>query len=121
MQTEVLALDPHAPDPVALRRAARILREGGLVAFPTETVYGLGADALNAQAVGRIFSVKGRPPTNPVIVHLAHPLDATHLAQSWPANAERLARRFWPGPLSLVVTKSERIPGIVTAGGPTVA
>jgi L-threonylcarbamoyladenylate synthase len=102
-------------------RAAAVLRAGGLVAFPTETVYGLGAHALDADAVRRIFDAKGRPATNPVIVHAADAAAARRLAASWPDRAERLAERFWPGPLTLVVARSATVPDVVTAGGPTVA
>ena len=96
------------------------LRAGELVAFPTETVYGLGANALNPDAVARIFEAKGRPATNPLIVHVADVAAARALAGDWPAEAGALAARFWPGPLTLVVPKAEAVPDIVTAGGPTV-
>lgn len=121
MSTEVLHVDAIWPDPGALQRASTILREGGLVAFPTETVYGLGGNALNPEAVLKIFIAKGRPPVNPVIVHIARAEDARPLVQSWPRAAELLAERFWPGPLTLVLVKSNRVPDLVTAGGPTVA
>jgi len=97
------------------------LRRGGLVAFPTETVYGLGADALDAEAVERIYTAKGRPPTNPVIVHVPDTSMARTLTASWPANAEALAQTFWPGPLTLVLPKADAVPDIVTAGRATVA
>src|SRR5216684_2528463 len=93
--------DPDAMQPID--RAVEILRTGGLVAFPTETVYGLGADATNASAVRRIFATKGRPDTNPLIVHVPDASVARRYAQHWPAAADALARRFWPGPLTLVV------------------
>ncbi|MGA7295459.1 MAG: L-threonylcarbamoyladenylate synthase [Terriglobales bacterium] len=101
-------------------RAARILRAGGLVAFPTETVYGLGANALDAEAVGRIYAVKRRPATSPLIVHVGSIEMAQSLAGNWPEAADRLARKFWPGPLTLVVEKKAAIPDIVTAGLMTV-
>ena len=101
-------------------RAASLIRSGRLVAFPTETVYGLGANALDAAAVERIFAAKGRPRTSPLIVHVDSVEMARGLALSWPAAAELLARRYWPGPLTLVVLKEARIPDIVTAGLPTV-
>ena len=101
-------------------KAVQILKAGGLVAFPTETVYGLGADATNAAAVRRIFEAKGRPATNPVIVHVADQSVAKRYAGEWPEEAEKLARRFWPGPLTLVVPTSDAIAGEVTAGGKTV-
>jgi len=121
MQTEVIRVDRDHPDPAVIARAAAILRAGGLVAFPTETVYGLGANALDPAAVTRIFTAKGRPATNPLIVHVPNAAAASTLAASWPETAARLARRFWPGPLTLVVNKTDRVPDIVTAGGATVA
>ena len=100
--------------------AAEAIRAGRLVAFPTETVYGLGANALDAAAVVRIFIAKGRPRTSPLIVHVDSIEMARSLAADWPDAAEILARRYWPGPLTLVVSKLPRIPDIVTAGLPTV-
>ena len=114
MHTEVLAVDARAPEPVRVARAAAVLRGGGLVAFPTETVYGLGALALDADAVRRIFAAKGRPAENPLIVHIADISEVSQVAGAWPDAAGRLARRFWPGPLTLVVprgTTSVRGPG----------
>lgn len=108
-------------DERAIDTAVGILREGGLVAFPTETVYGLGADATNARAVARVFELKGRPANNPLIVHVLGMDAASELVDRWPAAAEKLARRFWPGPLTLVLPRNARIPDIVCAGGPTVA
>jgi L-threonylcarbamoyladenylate synthase len=105
----------------AIEQAANILRRGGLVAFPTETVYGLGANALDAAAVARIFEAKGRPATNPIIVHIANASQVPQVATAWPAIAAKLAERFWPGPLTLVLPKHANVPDIVTAGGPTVA
>lgn len=102
-----------------LEEAARLIREGRLVAFPTETVYGLGANALDARAVQRIFEVKGRPPTSPVIVHVCSVEMARNLAAAWPEKAAQLAARFWPGPLTLVLPKQPSIPDNVTAGLPT--
>ncbi len=103
-----------------IRHAAKLIREGKLVAFPTETVYGLGANALDARAVEKIFHVKGRPSTSPLIVHVESREAAPGLVTVWPATAEKLAREFWPGPLTLVLPKRERIPDIVTAGLPAV-
>lgn len=108
-------------DPALLERAAQILRQGGLVAFPTETVYGLGANALDPAAVQRIFTAKGRPSTNPLIVHVADAQAARVCVSAWPPTAEQLSRAFWPGPLTLVLPKSAAIPDIVTAGLPAVA
>lgn len=103
-----------------VERAAALIRAGRLVAFPTETVYGLGANALDADAVARIFAVKGRPRSSPVIVHVASVEMARGLAAEWPEAAEVLARRYWPGPLTLVVRKTAQVPDIVTAGLATV-
>lgn len=105
----------------ALDRAAEILRSGGLVAIPTETVYGLAANALDEHAVEAIFRAKGRPASNPLIVHVADTAMARSLAGAWPETAERVAAALWPGPVTVVVPCGRAIPGIVTAGGPTVA
>jgi L-threonylcarbamoyladenylate synthase len=121
MKTAVLAVDPRAPEPGVIAQAAAVLRGGGLVAFPTETVYGLGAHALDAAAVGRIFQAKGRPAHNPLIVHAANAAAAAKVAGAWPEGAARLAGRFWPGPLTLVLPRGLAVPDAVTAGGPTVA
>ena len=121
MHTEVLVVDAQAPQAERIALAAAVLRSGGLVAFPTETVYGLGALALDADAVRRIFAAKGRPANNPVIVHVAEIAEAVGIAAEWPDAAERLARRFWPGPLTLVVPRGAVVPDVTTAGGPTVA
>ncbi len=103
-----------------IEQAARIIREGGLVVFPTETVYGLGANALDAHAVRKIYELKGRPSNSPLIVHVDSVEQARELAAEWPPEAERLAREYWPGPLTLVVPKKAAIPDDVTAGLPTV-
>src|SRR5437763_8542920 len=108
-------------DSAAIASAADVLRSGGLVAFPTETVYGLGANALDADAVGRIFAAKGRPAANPIIVHVADAAGVGAVVADWPDAAARLAERFWPGPLTLVLPKRDAVPDVVTAGGPTVA
>ena len=105
----------------AIHRAAEIIKKGGIVAFPTETVYGLGADAFNALAVARIFEVKGRPYFDPLIVHVASQDDMEKLVKEIPSNAKKLTERFWPGPLTVVLLKGDHIPDIVTAGLPTVA
>jgi L-threonylcarbamoyladenylate synthase len=120
-RTEVLPVNPVTPEPAAIARAAAVLRAGGLVAFPTETVYGLGANALDAAAVARIFAAKGRPASNPLIVHLADAADLPRVAGTPNAVAARLAARFWPGPLTLVLPRAAGVPDAVTAGGPTVA
>jgi L-threonylcarbamoyladenylate synthase len=103
-----------------LDRAIDLLRAGRLVAFPTETVYGLGADATNADAVKRIFAAKGRLPTNPLIVHVADATIARRYVTAWPPAADQLAAAFWPGPLTLVLPKSPAIAPEATAGGLTV-
>jgi L-threonylcarbamoyladenylate synthase len=108
-------------DPQTIRQAAEIIKRGGIVAFPTETVYGLGADAFNPLAVARIFEVKKRPSFDPLIVHVADPADVKKLAKETPSNAKKLIERFWPGPLTIVLLKEENIPDIVTAGLPTLA
>jgi L-threonylcarbamoyladenylate synthase len=108
--------------PASIPRAAAILRAGGLVAFPTETVYGLGARADDEAAVRRIFEAKGRPPGNPLIVHVRGAAEAALLAEGWSEEAARLAEAFWPGPLTLVVPRQKgRVADAATAGGPTVA
>jgi L-threonylcarbamoyladenylate synthase len=104
----------------SLTKAADLLRAGRLVAFPTETVYGLGANALDPDAVRRIFEAKGRPMSSPLIVHVPSIEMARELALVWPDAAEKLARRFWPGPLTIVVPKKPHVPDIVTAGLPSV-
>lgn len=110
-----------APDPEMIRCAAALIQSGKLVAFPTETVYGLGANALDAAAVQKIFRVKGRPASSPLIVHV-HSLEAARdLVTHWPPAAEELAGKFWPGPLTIVLAKRGFIPDIVTASLPTVA
>jgi L-threonylcarbamoyladenylate synthase len=118
--TELYAVESARPDPTSIARAAAVLRAGGLVAFPTETVYGLGANALDPVAVKRIFAAKGRPVNNPLIVHVASVAAARELVADWPETAEQLAARFWPGPLTLVLPKREIVPDIVTAGAATV-
>jgi len=116
----VLPVDPASPDPEVIAAAAKRIRAGELVAFPTETVYGLGAHALDPLAVRKIFLAKGRPATNPVIVHVADPAAARALSSAWPAVADTLAERFWPGPLTLVVPALDTIPADVRAGLPSV-
>ena len=109
------------PDPVRIEEAAALLRAGELVAFPTETVYGLGADAQNPAAVARIFAAKGRPASHPLIVHVSGLIAARGWAATLPDAAVRLAEAFWPGPLTLVVPKGRRVPAIVTGGQDSVA
>ena len=120
MDTEIIATNDASLFATAVARAAELLRAGQLVALPTETVYGLAANAWNADAVRRIFEVKGRPPQNPIIVHVADLELARRCVSDWPPLAARLAAAFWPGPLTLVLPRSTEIPEIVTAGGRTV-
>jgi L-threonylcarbamoyladenylate synthase len=103
-----------------IQKAAEILRSGGLVVFPTETVYGLGANALDPAAVRKIYALKGRPPASPLIVHVSGVDQARQFAAEWPEAADGLAREYWPGPLTLVVPKKSAIPDEVTAGLNTV-
>ena len=117
----MIPIDATAPEASAINDAAEILRRGGLVAFPTETVYGLGANALDASAVARIFAAKGRPSYNPLIVHVPTEAAARELTSEWPESASRLARAFWPGPLTMVLRKQSVVPDIVTAGLDSVA
>lgn len=119
--TRVFSVDSVAPDPSAVAEAAATLRRGGLVAFPTETVYGLGAHALDTAAVRRIFDAKGRPATDPLIVHLARTDHLTDVAAHVPDVVHRLAATFWPGPLTIVLPRGARVPLDVTAGLDTVA
>ncbi len=107
--------------PEAIAEGVRALASGNPVAFPTETVYGLGADATDASAVERVFRMKGRPSHNPLIVHVSGPEMAQSVAADWPIAAKQLAHAHWPGPLTLVLPKADSIPPIVNAGGPTVA
>jgi L-threonylcarbamoyladenylate synthase len=117
----LVRVDSEHPDPAVIERAADLLRRGRLVAFPTETVYGLGANALDAAAVARIYEAKGRPSYNPLIVHLAEIAQVSSVATDWTETAERLASAFWPGPLTLVLPKTDVVPESVTAGLRTVA
>src|SRR5579863_6912865 len=98
---------------ISIKEAAERIRAGEVVAFPTETVYGLGANALDAAAVAKIYELKGRPATSPLIVHVASMEMARTLVTAWPPEAEQLARRYWPGPLTLVLPKTSEIPDIV--------
>ncbi|MEM1990072.1 MAG: L-threonylcarbamoyladenylate synthase [Candidatus Bathyarchaeia archaeon] len=120
-KTIVLKVDCENPEREKITLAANVIREGGLVAFPTETVYGLGADALNPEAVRNIYLVKMRPPDNPIIVHVARKEDVYRLAAEVPESAEKLMSRFWPGPLTLVLRASDIVPRVTTGGLDTVA
>ena len=108
-------------DLTAIQRAAEVLRAGGLVGLPTETVYGLGANALDEKAVACIFEAKGRPQDNPLIVHVCDYAMMHPLVQSFPKNAQRLTKAYWPGPLTIVLPRTQKIPAMVSAGLPTVA
>lgn len=121
METRFVRVDPLAMDERVLESCAGVLRSGGLVAFPTETVYGLGANALMPDAVKRIFEAKGRPQDNPLIVHVSRPEAVPPLVREIPHAAARLMEVFWPGPLTLLFAKSDLVPDVVTAGLDTVA
>ena len=118
--TRVVAIDSAAPDRNTIVEAAAIIRAGQLVAFPTETVYGLGADALSPMGLGRIYAVKGRPPDNPLILHVGSPEQLPLIVADIPTVAYRLMQAFWPGPLTLILPKTSRVPDLATAGLATV-
>ncbi len=109
------------PTQANIQKAAKIIAKGGLVAFPTETVYGLGANALDSRAVQKIFKAKGRPSDNPLIVHIATMKELEMVAREVPDVAKKLMKKFWPGPLTFVLQKTSKVPDSVTAGGKTVA
>jgi L-threonylcarbamoyladenylate synthase len=117
---EILPTDSREKFDAAVRRAAELLRTGQVVALPTETVYGLAANAFDKAAVQKIFEIKGRPSSNPIILHVASREQAQACVTEWTDAAEKLAKSFWPGPLTIVLLKSPKVPEIVTAGGPTV-
>lgn len=119
--TRVLSVHPEEPDADLIEEAAELLRVGQLVVFPTETVYGLGADALQTQAIERIFAAKGRPFSDPLIVHIADRAEWQSLVTTIPPVALKLAQAFWPGPLTLILPASQRVPRLITAGLPNVA
>lgn len=121
MTTRVLRVDADQPDPAVIEQAAQALKQGRLVAFPTETVYGLGANALDPAAVARIFEAKGRPATDPLIVHIAHIGQLSMCASHVPPAARKLGLAFWAGPLTIILPKKPQIPDSVTAGLPSVA
>jgi len=121
MKTLVLKVDPQEPDIEKVRLSADFIKKGGLVAFPTETVYGLGADALNGEAVLSLFRVKRRPLDNPPIVHICDVKDVYRLAEMVPFRAKALMERFWPGPLTLIFKQSEVVPDVTVAGLDTIA
>ncbi len=119
--TRVFRVDPFRPDPEVIGYAAGVIRGGGLVVFPTETVYGLGASAFDSRAVERIYAVKGRPLDNPVIVHICDLGQLELVASRVPEEAYRLVERLWPGPLTILLPRSPKVPNVVTAGLDTVA
>lgn len=121
MQTNILEINPKKPQLSKIRQAASVIRGGGLVAFPTETVYGLGANALNPTAVKKIFEAKKRPSDNPLIVHIYDKNDIYLLTRDIPEVADRLIRRFWPGPLTIVLKKSRIVPSVTSGGLDTIA
>lgn len=121
MQTKTLRINPKNPSISQIRQAAKIIKSGGVVAFPTETVYGLGANALDSKSVRKIFAAKGRPSDNPLIVHISDIAEVGILADNIPNTAYDLMERFWPGPLTIVLKKSKIVPKIVTGGLDTVA
>ena len=120
MQTEKFIVDKDHPDQKIMQRAADLLKQGGLVAFPTETVYGLGANGLDAQAVAKIYQAKGRPSDNPLILHIANQQELRQLVTEIPANAQVLIDKYWPGPLTVVLKKTTIVPAIVSGGLDTV-
>lgn len=121
METKILKIDPDRVEKEEMKEAARLIEQGELVAFPTETVYGLGADALRPEASAKIYAAKGRPSDNPLIVHIADFTDMERVAREIPDSARKLAEAFWPGPLTMVVWKSEAVPSTTTGGMETVA
>jgi L-threonylcarbamoyladenylate synthase len=121
LDTIVVKIDPVSPESEAINTAAEVLKRGGLVAFPTETVYGLAADALNPEAIKMVFLAKGRPSDNPMIVHVAELKHLEVLTEDIPPRAKALIDVFWPGPLTLIFKKSSEVPAVVTGGQETVA
>jgi L-threonylcarbamoyladenylate synthase len=121
IETKILHISPQEPESELIKRAADVLRAGGLVAFPTETVYGLGADVLNLDAVKKVFEAKGRPSDNPLIVHIAAAKQLEDIVDEMPDKGKTLADTFWPGPLTLVMKRTILISDLVTAGLDTVA
>lgn len=121
MQTKILKINSKNPQISKIRQAAKIIKSGNLVAFPTETVYGLGANALDSKSVKKIFIAKGRPSDNPLIIHISNSEDLKMLVEKIPDAAHKLIKKFWPGPLTLVLKKSKKVPKITTGGINTVA
>lgn len=121
MKTKIIKINPKKPEISKIKKSANIIKKGGLVAFPTETVYGLGANGLNKNAVKKIFKAKGRPQDNPLILHISNINQLSSLVEKIPKNAEKLIKKFWPGPLTIILKKSKKVPEIITAGLDSVA
>jgi len=121
METRILKVNPENPEEEKISQAAGVISDGGLVAFPTETVYGLGADGLNEEAVKKIFSAKSRPQDNPLIVHVSRLEQVEELVREIPEKAKKLMKEFWPGPLTLIMKKSDSVPDVVSCGMDSVA
>ena len=121
MNTKIERVNPEQIDETIMEEAGRLIAEGELVAFPTETVYGLGGDALHPEAARKIYAAKGRPSDNPLIVHIADFSDMERVAREVPEAARKLAGAFWPGPLTMIVWKSDAVPMATTGGMDTVA
>lgn len=121
MNTKIFKINPDNPQEDKLAEASEIIKKGGIVAFPTETVYGLGANALNENAVSKIFEAKGRPSDNPLIVHVANIEQVEELVEEIPQEAYKIMESFWPGPITIIFNKSKIVPDSITAGLPTVA
>lgn len=121
MDTKLFSINSEKMDNTALEEAGQIIKKGGLVAFPTETVYGLGGDALNTESSKKIYAAKGRPSDNPLIVHICCMEDLDSIVKNVPNEAKALANAFWPGPLTMIFEKSDRVPLETTGGLPTVA
>lgn len=119
-ETRIVKVNPDSPDIHEIRQAASIIRNGGLVAFPTETVYGLGADGLREDTVNKIFIAKGRPQDNPLILHVSSPDDISQVATCISPVVDKLVEGFWPGPLTLVLPKKPNVPDVVSGGLPTI-
>ena len=119
--TKIIRVDRNNPEIELIDLAAKVIREGGLVAFPTETVYGIGANSFNEEAIKKIFIAKGRPQDNPLIVHIAELEQIYDLVKEVPQKAKTLMKKFWPGPLTLIFKKSQKVPYVNTAGMDTVA
>lgn len=121
LNTKIVKLDPENIDQNIIKEAANIINSGGIVVFPTETVYGIGADAFNEEAVDKIFEAKGRPQDNPLIVHISEIDELYDLAEEVPENAKKLAKKFWPGPLTMILYKKKVLSDKITAGLNTAA